>query len=124
MAKRAELRRRNRQKSQQSTLNYFIIGGAVALVLIVLVALVVTRSNSTSTSTASNSTLPNPEIPRIAPAEADAKLGQPGVIFLDARSAQEYNESHITGAINIPLPEIPSRFSELPRDAEIIAYCT
>src|SRR5690349_7546936 len=123
MAKRAERRRRSRDKSQQSTLNYFIIGGAVALILIVIVAVVVTRGSS-PTSTATNTNLPNPEVPRIPPAEADAKLGQPGVIFLDARSAQEYSDSHIKGAVNIPLPEIPSRFSELPHDAEIIAYCT
>ena len=62
--------------------------------------------------------------PGNAVADAQAKLGQPGVVFVDTRSPQEFSESHIPGAVNMPLPDVPNRFSELPQNAEIITYCT
>jgi len=46
-------------------------------------------------------------------------------ILLDVRSIQEYNEGHITGAINIPEYEILSKSSNIlqNKNAKIIVYC-
>jgi NADPH-dependent 2,4-dienoyl-CoA reductase/sulfur reductase-like enzyme/rhodanese-related sulfurtransferase len=50
--------------------------------------------------------------------EAKAK----GVI-LDVRSADEYGEFHLPDAINIPLPKLRERNSELPIDRPVYVYC-
>lgn len=56
-------------------------------------------------------------------------------ILVDLRSAQEYEQEHIAGAINIPaysdpdtsaygdVERIVGAFKELPEDKEIIVYC-
>ncbi|MCX7592868.1 MAG: rhodanese-like domain-containing protein [Fischerella sp.] len=37
------------------------------------------------------------------------ELGQPGFTILDVRDRQSYNRGHITGAVPIPLADLPSR---------------
>lgn len=46
-------------------------------------------------------------------------------IILDVRSAQEYNEGHITGAINIPEYEIVTKANNIlqNKSTKIIVYC-
>lgn len=47
-----------------------------------------------------------------------------GAILLDVRTAEEYNEGHIPGSINLPLQEIqnaPDVISNL--DAPLFVYC-
>jgi rhodanese-related sulfurtransferase len=50
-----------------------------------------------------------------------AAAGQ--VMVLDVRPGDEYAGGHIPGAVGIPLDELAQRLSELPREAEIVAYC-
>jgi rhodanese-related sulfurtransferase len=45
------------------------------------------------------------------------------IVIVDVRSKEEFDESHIIGAVSIPWEEIESRYTELPRDKEIITYC-
>jgi ArsR family transcriptional regulator len=45
------------------------------------------------------------------------------VTLLDVRPASEYDAGHIPGALSVPLADIESRLSELPRDRTIVAYC-
>lgn len=133
MSKRADLRRKARGKTpekQANTFTLFLVGGLAALAIIAIIALALTRPVGSTGATASGANSQNPgaqpypEIARIGLAEARAKLGQPGVVFLDVRSVQEFNESHIQGAKSLPMPDLPTRFGELPKDAEIITYCT
>jgi len=44
-------------------------------------------------------------------------------IFIDVRSEEEYTESHIKGALSIPITEIRSSINEIPKDKKIIIYC-
>jgi len=67
--------------------------------------------------------LPYPEVPRISPAQARARW-QAGAIVVDVRDGAQYAQAHIPGALSIPLAELESRYRELPREAEIITYCT
>jgi NADPH-dependent 2,4-dienoyl-CoA reductase/sulfur reductase-like enzyme/rhodanese-related sulfurtransferase len=46
-----------------------------------------------------------------------------GGIFLDVRNPSEFAEQHVTGAVNIPLPELRARLGDLPRDREIHVIC-
>ncbi|QWP75442.1 ArsR family transcriptional regulator [Lysobacter sp. K5869] len=43
--------------------------------------------------------------------------------LLDVRPAEEFALGHLPGAINIPLPELERRLSELAPQREIVAYC-
>jgi NADPH-dependent 2,4-dienoyl-CoA reductase/sulfur reductase-like enzyme/rhodanese-related sulfurtransferase len=43
--------------------------------------------------------------------------------LLDVRMPEEYAESHIPGAVNIPVDELRRRLGEVPRDREVAAYC-
>jgi rhodanese-related sulfurtransferase len=45
------------------------------------------------------------------------------VIVLDVRPPEEYRAGHIPGAVSIPLKELCSHLSKLPRRREIVAYC-
>ncbi len=45
------------------------------------------------------------------------------VITLDVRPFREYQQGHIPGALSFPLSELEARLEELPKDAEIVAYC-
>jgi rhodanese-related sulfurtransferase len=44
-------------------------------------------------------------------------------ILLDVREPDEYAHCKIAGSILIPLGELPARFKELPKDADIIVHC-
>ena len=39
------------------------------------------------------------------------------------RDPDEFEEGHIPGAMNLPLNELRSRLTELPRDRRIEVYC-
>ncbi|MFC8275583.1 ArsR/SmtB family transcription factor [Streptomyces sp. NPDC057271] len=52
---------------------------------------------------------------------ARAQVG--GVVVLDVRPAEEYAAGHIPGAVSIPVDELAERITELPDDAEVVAYC-
>jgi len=51
------------------------------------------------------------------------RLKDPATLVIDVRPAEEYAAGHIPGALSVPLSEIKVRIAELPRAAEIVAYC-
>lgn len=59
--------------------------------------------------------------------ELKAMLNQnaPGLVVIDARSIEEYQEVHIKGAINIPLPKLEKDAALLtaPQNAKLVFYC-
>jgi len=44
-------------------------------------------------------------------------------VVIDVRPPEEYEAGHVAGAVSIPLEELTSRLAEIPRDAEVVAYC-
>jgi rhodanese-related sulfurtransferase len=58
----------------------------------------------------------------ITPAQAYTKLEQ-GAFFLDVRTQDEWNQGHIAGSTLIPLDQLQSRLSELPKNKEIVVVC-
>lgn len=52
---------------------------------------------------------------------AQAKRGE--VVVLDVRPPEEFDTAHLPFARSMPLAELEQRLAELPRDAEIVAYC-
>lgn len=45
------------------------------------------------------------------------------VMLVDVRPASEFATGHVEGAVNIPVADLATRISELPIDANIVAYC-
>ena len=67
------------------------------------------------------------EVARITVDELKEKLAKNAPVFIiDSRSQGSYDGSEIKiiGAVRIPADEIESRLSEIPRDREIVVYCT
>ena len=55
-----------------------------------------------------------------------AAAAEPGVLILDARSAEQFAAGHIRGAVNVPLPEFSDeRLAEVigRTDRPILIYC-
>lgn len=52
------------------------------------------------------------------------KDGQGDAVLIDVRQPAEFESEHVPGAINIPLTELRDRLDELPRDRELLLYCT
>ncbi|UCF40952.1 MAG: rhodanese-like domain-containing protein [Gemmatimonadota bacterium] len=46
-------------------------------------------------------------------------------VILDVRSAREYQQGHVPGAVNLPYQQIGQRLAELEqvKDREVIVYC-
>jgi glyoxylase-like metal-dependent hydrolase (beta-lactamase superfamily II)/rhodanese-related sulfurtransferase len=44
-------------------------------------------------------------------------------LLLDVRTAQEWNEKRVPGAVHVPLNQLPERMTDLPRDRPIIVHC-
>ena len=52
-----------------------------------------------------------------------ALVEEGNAILVDIRFREEYEAWHIAGSVNIPLNELPKRFSELPKDKLIVTAC-
>ncbi len=58
------------------------------------------------------------------PHEIKERLEKGGNVFLlDVREPQEFEFARIEGACLIPLGDLPNRYEEIERDAEIVVYC-
>jgi predicted sulfurtransferase len=64
------------------------------------------------------------DVPRVNPEQLKEKLDAgDDIVIVDVRSKEDFDEGHIIGAVSIPWEEIEDRYTELPRDKEIITYC-
>ena len=51
------------------------------------------------------------------------ELGHTAALVVDVRESAEFERGAIAGAVNIPLSQLRSRFTELPADKQIWLYC-
>jgi|DewCreStandDraft_4_1066084.scaffolds.fasta_scaffold06457_10 rhodanese-related sulfurtransferase len=66
------------------------------------------------------------DIPRIHLEEAKVLFESGKALFIDARSASEYNDAHIPGAILITVAEAPTKIPQLKdvlKDKVLVPYC-
>ncbi len=68
--------------------------------------------------------IPYPEVPRIPLDEALVRYEAADALFIDVRDQDDYEAAHIPGALSLPLAELETRYRELPRQAELLTYCT
>ena len=52
-----------------------------------------------------------------------ANLVKEGAVILDVRSPAEFKQSHIKGAINLPLNELENHIPKFKKDQTIITCC-
>jgi predicted sulfurtransferase len=67
------------------------------------------------------------DVPRITVQELKAKIDKGEVlVVIDVRTGNDYEGSKIKiqGAVRIPIVQMEERYRELPKDKEIITYCT
>ena len=51
------------------------------------------------------------------------KLSKDEISVIDVRTSGEFEFAHIEGAINIPVDDLRSRLSEIPKNKKVILYC-
>jgi 3-mercaptopyruvate sulfurtransferase SseA len=99
-----------------------LIGGG--LLLIVAAFMLVNQNPPTAPTPKAAIEEVYPEIQRTSIDEAKTALDSDSALIVDVRSADAYQNSHISGAINIPLEELEARLGELDKAQWIITYCT
>ncbi|MFC1957739.1 rhodanese-like domain-containing protein [Chloroflexota bacterium] len=111
-------------KSAKHRYRIWFLGIAVVMT-IALVGSIASQGPGTSSPAPSTPTPSLLELPRISPGEVEAKLAAgSNIVIVDTRSKEEYERTHIVGAISIPVEEIEQRYSVLRSYDEIITYCT
>lgn len=103
------------RKTHSSQLPTTAILIGVALLAIVAFAAVLLSQNNSSTVT-------KPLPTEVTPTEA-AAMRDSGALVLDVREQSEWVAGHVAGAMLIPLGELESRMSELPKDKDIVVMC-
>jgi hypothetical protein len=66
---------------------------------------------------------PSLEVRRIPRPEAITMAKAKKAVWIDVRPRDQFEQGHIPGAINIPLSDLPSRWSDLPVKRFLITYC-
>ncbi|MBV9216482.1 MAG: rhodanese-like domain-containing protein [Acidobacteria bacterium] len=64
------------------------------------------------------------EVPRMSLEDAKKAFDEGTVVIVDARSAEQYKDNHIKGAVSIPIGSEPSEFDKLPKGKKILVYCS
>ena len=64
------------------------------------------------------------DAPRISLADAKKDFDAGSAIFVDTRDEAAYKSEHIKGSINISMNAVEAKYTELPKDKKIIAYCS
>ena len=116
-------------KSSRSIFPLILAVVGAVIIVIVLITLTVLSKSALPRGVA---TLPPgvqvegsyPEILRIGLADAKTALDSSSAVFVDVRSADSYAQSHVPGALSIPLNLLPTRMKELKPTDWIIPYCT
>ena len=63
-------------------------------------------------------------VPKEAFRDEVRRLVEEGAQLVEVLPREEYEQEHITGAVNIPLKELDQETTaELDRDAPVIVYC-
>lgn len=61
-------------------------------------------------------------VEEVTPEEVEEKLDD-DVQVVDIRQPAEFERGHVPGAINLPLPELPRRVSEIDWEDEVVVTC-
>lgn len=108
-----------RKKHTRKTLFALVAGVAFLSAILAACAVSTPQVEPTATAVATPG-----EVQRVTLEEAKAAFDSGAAVFLDVRSHTIYLQSHIPGALSIPLVELKPRIAELDPGQWIITYCT
>jgi rhodanese-related sulfurtransferase len=111
----------NKQTKKQqgkSSLTQYLRRPIVQIVLVIAAVLMIVLIFSLTRS--GNSNL---EAADISVTRAQQLYQQKGVFFLDVREQEEWDSFHIPSTTLIPLGQLESRLSEIPKDQQIVVVC-
>lgn len=67
------------------------------------------------------------QVPGISVREAWQRLtqadGTSQAVLIDVREVWEFSDGHAQGAINVPLSQFRERYTEVPRDRDVLMIC-
>ena len=115
---------------QSNRTRWILIAAVVGLLAILALTVLLNRSQQqpqttqATQPTAAQQDIPYPDVARISPTDAFAAANAGQAVIIDVRDLESYNQAHTTGAIAMPLDELAARYIELPKDQQIILYCT
>ncbi len=114
--------RRKATESGKRRYGFWALGIVVVIAVVIFVIFALQGSGSDSAS----APIPSPpDIPRVSPGEVKALLDAgSNLVIVDTRSGEEYERTHIAGAVSIPLEEAAQRYRELQGYDEVVTYCT
>jgi rhodanese-related sulfurtransferase len=101
-----KMKRMRKARRQKQLLKWGSLGIVATIIIVVLILLIPKISG----------------VPHISVAQAYQKFQQ-GAFFLDIRSQQEWDQTHITSSTLIPLDELQNRLGEIPKDVDIVVVC-
>ena len=110
-------------EKQQRTALFLILAGGILLILAAL-ALIFQNTGSEPGAGLIDEDLPYPEVARISVDDAKSRIDSGAAIVLDVRSVANFEAAHIAGSISMPAADVQLRMGELPRDQQILTYCT
>jgi 3-mercaptopyruvate sulfurtransferase SseA len=91
---------------------------------------VTSQANNSNNANNANTTTPAPPaqvndgVKRVTTAELEELIKQGKVVVVDVRNQTSYDAGHIRGARLIPVGDIGNRANELPKDKQIVTYCS
>jgi rhodanese-related sulfurtransferase/predicted transcriptional regulator len=65
----------------------------------------------------------NAGLEEVSLGELNERMEKGEVLLLDVRPREEYDNSHIPGAISIPMEELKDKLDSLPTNRDVVAYC-
>jgi Rhodanese-like domain len=63
-------------------------------------------------------------VKRISAEDLKQKVDSGQAIVIDVRDANSYAAAHIKGALHIPMASVQANLDRLPKEKDVVAYCT
>jgi 3-mercaptopyruvate sulfurtransferase SseA len=85
------------------------------------------QASSQNGNNAKNSASPaevQDEAKRISLKDAKDAVDAGTAVIIDARAEAAYKSEHIKGSISMPADEVEKRYGELPKNKQLIFYCS
>jgi rhodanese-related sulfurtransferase len=111
-----------KKQSGSSNVTKWLLWGVIALAAVTVVALLVIPKGAVS-GAGSTGTGAGPTGVQDVSAADFQKAVDAGYQLIDVRTAQEYAQGHIPGAVNIPIDVLPSSLVSIDKSKPVAVYC-
>ncbi|MEK7380131.1 MAG: MBL fold metallo-hydrolase [Gemmatimonadota bacterium] len=98
------------------------LAGAVRSLLMIGLDRILGSFGAESIATESSAGGTTDQLPMVSAEEACRRVDQ-GAVFVDVRGESEWRDGHLEVARLVPLPELPARLEEIPRDQPVLVFC-